>query len=88
MNCRGWGTGHATAAGAENTISATVVGILVGIPFGIVSAVRRNRWIDHVIRGVSLLGVSSPVFWLGLIGLYIFYFRLGWLPGPGRLQAS
>jgi peptide/nickel transport system permease protein len=35
---------------------------------------------------VSLLGVSSPVFWLGLVGLYIFYFRLGWLPGPGRLD--
>jgi peptide/nickel transport system permease protein len=40
------------------------------------------------VRAVSLLGVSSPVFWLGLISLYIFYFRLGWLPGPGRLDVG
>lgn len=75
-------------ASAELAIMATIVGLLVGIPFGIISAVRRNQWIDHVVRGVSLLGVSSPVFWLGLIGLYIFYFRLGWLPGPGRLDVG
>jgi peptide/nickel transport system permease protein len=41
-----------------------------------------------VLRGISLLGVSSPVFWLGLIALYVFYFRLGWLPGPGRLDVG
>src|SRR5205085_12107870 len=58
----------------------------LGIPFGVLSAVRRNRPLDHVLRAVSLLGVSSPVFWLGLIGLYVFYFRLCWLPGPGRLD--
>jgi peptide/nickel transport system permease protein len=80
--------GRYLPASAELAIIATLVGILLGIPFGVVSAVRRNRWIDHVIRGVSLLGVSSPVFWLGLVGLYIFYFRLGWLPGPGRLDVG
>ena len=75
-------------ASAELAIIATLVGTLIGIPFGVVSAVRRNQWIDHVVRGVSLIGVSSPVFWLGLIALYIFYFRLGWLPGPGRLDVG
>jgi peptide/nickel transport system permease protein len=75
-------------ASAELAIIATLVGTLVGIPFGVISAVRRNQWIDHVVRAVSLLGVSSPVFWLGLISLYIFYFRLGWLPGPGRLDVG
>jgi peptide/nickel transport system permease protein len=80
--------GRYLPASAELAIIATLVGILVGIPFGIVSAVRRNHWIDHLIRGVSLLGVSSPVFWLGLVGLYVFYFRLGWLPGPGRLDVG
>jgi peptide/nickel transport system permease protein len=61
---------------------------LLGIPFGVISAVRRNQWLDHVVRGLSLLGVSSPVFWLGLVALYVFYFRLGWLPGPGRLDVG
>jgi peptide/nickel transport system permease protein len=75
-------------ASAELAIIATLVGTLVGIPFGVISAVRRNQWIDHVVRAVSLLGVSSPVFWLGLISLYIFYYRLRWLPGPGRLDVG
>ena len=69
--------GRYLPASAELAISATLVGTFLGIPFGVVSAVRRDHWIDHVVRGVSLLGVSSPVFWLGLIALYIFYFRLG-----------
>ena len=75
-------------ASAELAVSATVVGTLIGIPFGVLSAVRRNQWIDHVVRGVSLLGVSSPVFWLGLVALYVLYFRLGLLPGPGRLDVG
>jgi peptide/nickel transport system permease protein len=80
--------GRYLPASAELAFMATFVGIVVGIPFGVISAVRRNRPVDHLVRGVSLLGVSSPVFWLGLIGLYVFYFRLGWLPGPGRLDVG
>src|SRR5229473_6925380 len=80
--------GRYLPASAELAVMATGVGIVLGIPFGVVSAVNRNRWIDHIVRGVSLLGVSTPVFWLGLIGLYVFYFRLGWLPGPGRLDVG
>src|SRR6185436_6997419 len=75
-------------ASAELALAATFVGVVLGIPFGVVSAVRRNQPLDHLLRGISLLGVSSPVFWLGLIALYIFYFRLGWLPGPGRLDVG
>jgi peptide/nickel transport system permease protein len=80
--------GRYLPASAELAIAATLVGTLLGIPFGVASAVRRNQWLDHLLRGVSLLGVSSPVFWLGLIALYVFYFRLGWLPGPGRLDVG
>lgn len=80
--------GRYLPASAELAIIATLVGTLVGIPFGVISAVRRNQWIDHLVRAVSLLGVSSPVFWLGLVALYVFYFRLGWLPGPGRLDVG
>jgi peptide/nickel transport system permease protein len=75
-------------ASAELAIAATLIGVLLGVPFGVLSAVRRNQPLDHVVRAISLLGVSSPVFWLGLIALYIFYFRLGWLPGPGRLDVG
>jgi peptide/nickel transport system permease protein len=75
-------------ASAELAIVATLVGVFLGVPFGVLSAVRRNQWLDHLLRGISLLGVSSPVFWLGLIALYVFYFRLGWLPGPGRLDVG
>jgi peptide/nickel transport system permease protein len=80
--------GRYLPASAELAIMATVVGIVIGIPFGVISAVRRNQWVDHVVRAVSLLGVSSPVFWLGLVVLYLFYYRLGWLPGPGRLDVG
>jgi peptide/nickel transport system permease protein len=80
--------GRYLPASAELAIMATIVGIVVGIPFGVVSAVRRNHWLDHVVRTASLVGVSSPVFWLGLVALYVFYFRLGWLPGPGRLDVG
>src|SRR5258707_13999410 len=80
--------GRYLPASAELAVVATLVGVLLGLPFGVISAVRRNQWVDHVVGGVSLLGVSSPVFWLGLIALYVFYFRLGWLPGPGRLDVG
>jgi peptide/nickel transport system permease protein len=56
------------------------------VPFGIISAIRRNTWLDQVSRVVSLIGVSAPVFWLALLGLFVFYSRLRWLPGPGRLD--
>lgn len=62
------------------------ISILVGIPLGVLSAVYRNSPIDHFSRVLSLLGVSMPVFWLGLVLLLIFYFKLGWLPEPGRLD--
>jgi len=64
---------------------AMIMAVLVGVPFGIISAIRRNSFLDQVSRVISLIGVSAPVFWLALVGLYIFYGELGWLPGPGRL---
>ncbi|NDW03702.1 ABC transporter permease [Jiella pacifica] len=67
---------------------ATVLGVLLGVPAGVVSAVNQGRWPDHVLRVVGLLGYSMPVFWLGLIALLIFYGQLGWVGGPGRLDVS
>ena len=65
---------------------STVLGVLVGIPLGVLAAVRHNRWPDHLARVVSLLGSSVPVFWLGMMGLLLFYAKLGWVPGPGRVD--
>ncbi len=65
---------------------ATLLGVLVGIPMGVVAAVRQGRWVDHVVRVVGLIGYSVPVFWLGLVALLVFYAKLGWTAGPGRLE--
>jgi ABC-type dipeptide/oligopeptide/nickel transport system permease component len=56
---------------------------VVGIPLGIMAAVRRDSWIDHVARLISLIGVSSPTFWLAFIMLALFYGGLQIAPGPG-----
>ena len=65
---------------------ATLMGILFGIPFGVIAAVYQGRWPDHILRVLSLFGYSVPVFWLGLAGLLVFYGKLGIVPGPGRLD--
>ena len=72
----------------ELTFAAMAFAILVGVPLGIVSAVRQDRWPDHVARFLTLIGTSVPVFWLGLLLLYVFFYRLQWLPGPGRLDVG
>ncbi|MDQ7246435.1 ABC transporter permease [Dongia sedimenti] len=63
-----------------------VIGIVIGVPAGVLGAVRKDSWIDNVIRFVGLVGYSMPIFWLGIMGLLIFYAKLDWLPGPGRLD--
>ena len=67
---------------------ATLVGVALGVPAGVVAAVHQGRWQDQTIRFLGLLGYSMPVFWLGLIGLLVFYGKLGWIGGPGRLDTS
>jgi peptide/nickel transport system permease protein len=74
-------------ATAELALGALVVGGGGGIALGIAAARRQNRMVDHVARLTSLVGSSLPVFWLGLLALYILYARLGWFPGPGRLPS-
>lgn len=71
----------------ELALAATLIAVLVGVPLGIIAAVHRERWIDHLARVASLVGVCVPVFWLGLLALSLFYYRLQWLPGPGRVNA-
>lgn len=70
----------------ELSLVSMLLCVSVGLPLGIISAVRRNRPIDHASRVFSVFGVSMPVFWLGLMLLLLFYRTLGWLPGSGRLD--
>ena len=72
----------------ELAVVAMGLSILVGIPLGVLSAVKRDSVLDQLTRVVSLVGTSMPIFWLGLVALLIFYARLGWAPPPGRLSAA
>lgn len=63
-----------------------ILALIVGIPLGIIAAVRRDSWVDNVARAVSLVGVSAPTFWLAFVVLAIFYGGLEIAPGPGRLD--
>ena len=67
---------------------AIVIGVFLGLPMGVVAASNQGRWPDHLIRVVGLIGYSMPVFWLGIIGLLLFYGQLGWVSGPGRVDAA
>ena len=65
---------------------ATLMGIFIGVPMGVLAAVNQGRLIDHVVRILGLVGYSIPVFWLGMVALLIFYGHLGWVAGPGRID--
>lgn len=64
----------------------TFFGVLFGVPAGVLAATRPGSLADQVVRIIGLMGYSMPVFWLGLIGLLVFYGQLGWVGGPGRLD--
>ena len=68
----------------ELALGAIVVSLLIGIPAGIVAAMRQNTWADLVIMIGSLIGVSMPVFWFGLLAILYFSVQLGWFPVAGR----
>jgi len=72
----------------ELATMAIVLGVLVGIPLGAICAQYANRLADHLGRMVSLAGHSMPIFWLGIVGLLVFYAQLGWVGGPGRLDVA
>ena len=74
------------------TLELATVGILIGaglgIPLGVWAAVRRGGLVDHAVRVMGLVGYSVPVFWLGLMALVLFYAKLGWVGGPGRIDVA
>ena len=62
-----------------------IIGVGVGVPLGVWAAVRRGRLADQLVRVMGLIGYSVPIFWLGLMGLVLFYAKLDWVSGPGRI---
>ena len=72
----------------ELALFAIVLSMAIGVGLGILAAVCRDRWPDQVIRVISLGGVSMPIFWVALVAFYLLFFKLGWLPGGGRLDPA
>ena len=68
----------------ELAVFALLVTVLIGVPLGIISALRPNSWLDSLVTSVGLMGVSIPSFWLGLLLMLLFGLQLGWLPPSGR----
>jgi peptide/nickel transport system permease protein len=76
---------HFLPATIELATTAVLFALAVGVPLGVIAAIRRDGLVDHVARLVSLIGVSIPIFWLATASLVLFYATLHWTVGPGRL---
>ncbi|QTF10462.1 ABC transporter permease [Brenneria izadpanahii] len=70
----------------ELAFFALLLALMLGVPLGVLSAVYRNRWLDHLVRLLAITGISTPAFWLGLGVIVLFYGHLNLLPGGGRLD--
>jgi peptide/nickel transport system permease protein len=68
----------------ELTFAALLIGVILGVSLGIISALKHNTWIDSLAMFVALIGVSMPVFWLSLLLIFIFSVHLNWLPAIGQ----
>jgi peptide/nickel transport system permease protein len=73
-------------ATAELALYSVLFASIVGVAFGVLSALRRNRPTDHALRVTSLAGISMPTFWIALVALYVGFYKLGWFPGADRLD--
>src|SRR6185436_18775163 len=70
------------------TIAAFVVGVGVALPLGIVAALRRNSPLDYGATVLTLVGVSTPIFWLGILSIIVFAVQLRWFPSGGMYTAG
>jgi peptide/nickel transport system permease protein len=78
--------GSVFPATLEMATLGILIGVALGVPMGVWAASRQGSFVDQAIRVVGLLGYSVPAFWLGLLGLLVFYARLQWVGGPGRID--
>ncbi|CNH73457.1 ABC transporter permease [Yersinia mollaretii] len=72
----------------ELATMAILVGAGLGIPLGVMAAARRGKFADYVVRFISLAGYSTPIFWVGMMGLLVFYAWLNWVGGAGRVDMA
>lgn len=75
-------------ATAELALGALIVSTILGVALGLIAALRHRRIADQVIRVISLIGISTPTFWLALVIYFVFFYKLGWFPGSGRLSTD
>jgi peptide/nickel transport system permease protein len=68
---------------AQLSIVALVISTIIGIPAGVICAIRRGKWLDTLITIIANIGITIPVFWLGIMLIYLFSLNLGWLPVQG-----
>jgi len=81
--------GQRLPATIELALAALVMALVIGLILGILAAVRRDSFIDQAVRGFAILGASTAIFWLALVLIYVFYYRLDWAPAPaGRLDVG
>jgi peptide/nickel transport system permease protein len=62
---------------------AWLISVVIGIPFGIIAAVRRSKWIDTIVTVIANIGITAPIFWVGIMLIQLFGVTLGWLPIQG-----
>lgn len=70
----------------ELAILGTLIGTVLGVPAGVLAAVKRNSLADQVVRFIGLIGYSVPIFWLGMMAFFVFYYKLGWVGSDGRID--
>jgi peptide/nickel transport system permease protein len=69
-------------------LGASIIWLVFGVVIGVISAIKRRTLVDRIAMGFALFGISAPVFWLGLMGLFIFWYKLGWVAGTGYVSPS
>jgi peptide/nickel transport system permease protein len=79
---------HTFPATLELATLGIIIGAGLGVPLGVWAAVRRGGPVDQIVRVMGLVGYSVPIFWLGLMALMLFYAKLDWVAGPGRMDVS
>jgi peptide/nickel transport system permease protein len=93
---RSWFTGNPVTvdlqerlpASLELALFSTLLALAIGLPLGVISATKRDSVWDHLARILGVVSISMPVFWLGLLLIYVFYYKLQWAPPPmGRMEA-
>ncbi|HMN69501.1 MAG TPA: ABC transporter permease, partial [Bdellovibrionales bacterium] len=75
-------------ATVELSLVALFWAVLLGIPLGVLAALKRRGWVDHLLMSASLIGYSMPIFWWGLILIMFFSVQLGWTPVSGRIGVA